>query len=52
MDVFYAMLESAGLIKLADGVDKVKAEVKDIVENPKNIKFDANYEPALIATTV
>ena len=43
-----AMLESTGLIKLAEGVDKSAAEVKDIVENPKNIEFDANYEPALM----
>ncbi|WP_203247990.1 MetQ/NlpA family ABC transporter substrate-binding protein [Sporosarcina beigongshangi] len=43
-----SLLESAGLIKLADGVDKVSAEVKDIVENPKNLEFDANYEPALL----
>lgn len=43
-----AMLESKGLIKLADGVDKTKAEVKDIVENPKNIEFDANYEAAIL----
>ncbi len=43
-----AMLESKGLIKLADGIDKTAAEVKDIVDNPKNIKFDANYEPALL----
>ena len=43
-----AMLESKGLIKLADDVDKTKAEVKDIIDNPKNIKFDANYEPALM----
>ena len=43
-----AMLEEKGLITLAEGVDKTKAEVKDIVENPKNIEFDANYEPALM----
>ncbi len=43
-----AMLESKGLIKLADGIDKVKAEVKDIVDNPKNLKFDANYDAALM----
>ena len=43
-----SLLESAGLIKLADGVDKVTAEVKDIVENPKNLEFDANYEAALL----
>lgn len=43
-----AMLEANGLIKLADGVEKVKAEVEDIVENPKNLQFDANYEAALM----
>ncbi|MGG0643325.1 MetQ/NlpA family ABC transporter substrate-binding protein [Sporosarcina gallistercoris] len=43
-----AMLEAEGLIKLKDDVDKTKAEVKDIVDNPKNIKFDANYEAALL----
>ena len=43
-----SLLESAGLIKLADGVDKVTAEVKDIIDNPKNLQFDANYEPALL----
>ncbi|ARK20853.1 methionine ABC transporter substrate-binding protein [Sporosarcina sp. P26b] len=43
-----AMLEEKGLIKLADDVEKVKAEVGDIVENPKDLKFDANYEAALM----
>lgn len=43
-----AMLESKGLIKLADDIDKTAAEVKDIVDNPKNINFDANYEAALL----
>lgn len=43
-----AMLEDKGLITLADDIDKTNAEVKDIVENPKNIEFDANYEPALM----
>ncbi|ARD47464.1 MetQ/NlpA family ABC transporter substrate-binding protein [Sporosarcina sp. P33] len=43
-----AMLEEKGLIKLADDVEKVKAEVEDIVENPKNLEFDANYEAALM----
>ena len=27
---------------------KQTAEVKDIVENPKNLEFDANYESALM----
>jgi D-methionine transport system substrate-binding protein len=43
-----AMLESKGLIKLDESIDKTAAELKDIVENPKNIKFDANYEPGLM----
>lgn len=43
-----AMLEAKGLIKLADGIDKTKAEVKDIVENAKNLEFDPNYESALM----
>lgn len=42
------MLEAEGLITLADGIDKTKAEVKDIVDNPKDIQFDANYEAALL----
>lgn len=33
------LLERAGLIKLADGVDKWKATQKDIAENPKDLKF-------------
>ncbi|MBV1779825.1 metal ABC transporter substrate-binding protein [Paeniglutamicibacter sp. ABSL32-1] len=33
------LLERAGLIKLADGVDKWKATQKDVAENPKDLKF-------------
>jgi D-methionine transport system substrate-binding protein len=44
------MLEKEGLIKLKDGVEKVKAEVKDIVENKKNLKFDTEYEASLLPT--
>ena len=47
-----AMLESKGLIKLAEDVDKTKAEVKDIVENPKNLKFDAELRTSFYATTL
>lgn len=43
-----AMLEKEGLITLADGVEKVKAELDDIVDNPKNLKFEAEYEAALM----
>ena len=43
-----SILEESGLIKLADGVEKVKAEIKDVVENPKNLEFDANYETSFM----
>lgn len=43
-----SMLEAKGLITLKEGIEKTKAEVKDIEENKKNIKFDANYEAALL----
>lgn len=36
------LLESLGLIKLADGIDKSAATVSDIVENPKKLKIDAD----------
>jgi D-methionine transport system substrate-binding protein len=42
------MLEKEGLIKLKEGVDKDAATLKDIVENPKNLEFDPDYEPALL----
>ncbi len=43
-----AMLEAEGLITLAEGVERTTAEVSDIVDNPKNLQFDANYESALM----
>lgn len=43
-----SLLEAEGLITLKEGVEKTEAEVKDIVENPKNLKFDAEYEAALL----
>lgn len=43
-----SMLEAEGLIKLADDVEKTAAEVSDIVENTKDLQFDANYEAALL----
>ncbi|WP_243356270.1 MetQ/NlpA family ABC transporter substrate-binding protein [Bacillus litorisediminis] len=42
------MLEQEGLIKLDENVDKTKAEIKDIVENPKNLQFEYDYEAALL----
>ncbi|MFS0688881.1 MetQ/NlpA family ABC transporter substrate-binding protein [Sporosarcina sp. 179-K 8C2 HS] len=44
------MLEENGLITLAEGVDKVKAELSDIVDNPKNLQFEPDYEAALLPT--
>lgn len=43
-----AMLEENGLITLAHGVEKVKAEISDIVDNPKNLKFEPDYEAAMM----
>lgn len=43
-----AMLEVEGLIKLDEEVEKTAAEVKDIIENPKNLVFEADYDPALM----
>lgn len=43
-----SLLEKGGLIKLKDGVEKTSATVEDIVENPKNITFKADYEPSLL----
>ncbi|MBB6177545.1 MULTISPECIES: MetQ/NlpA family ABC transporter substrate-binding protein [Anoxybacillus] len=43
-----SMLEEKGLIKLKEGVDKTKATVDDIVENPKNLVFEADVEAGLL----
>ncbi|MGX1263191.1 D-methionine transport system substrate-binding protein [Rossellomorea marisflavi] len=42
------LLEANGLIKLKDGIDKTQATLDDIAENPKKLKFDYEYEPALL----
>lgn len=42
------MLEKEGLITLKEGVEKVKATIDDIAENPKELKFDTEYEAALL----
>lgn len=41
-------MKKKGLIKLKEGVNKTKATVDDIVENPKKLKFDTDYEPSLL----
>lgn len=43
-----SLLEAEGLIKLKDGIDKTTATTEDVVENKKNLKFDTNYEAALL----
>ncbi|CAG9609657.1 MetQ/NlpA family ABC transporter substrate-binding protein [Pseudoneobacillus rhizosphaerae] len=42
------MLEKKGLITLKEGIEKTTATVDDIIENPKNLNFDAEYEAALL----
>ena len=43
-----SLLETLGLIKLADGIDKTAAELKDIVENPKKLNIDASSSPEML----
>lgn len=43
-----SIFESQGVLKLKEGVVKSAATIDDIVENPKNLKFDTDYEPSLL----
>lgn len=43
-----SLLENEGLIKLKEGIDKTAATVDDVVENQKNLQFDADYAPELL----
>ncbi|MBD1380796.1 MetQ/NlpA family ABC transporter substrate-binding protein [Metabacillus arenae] len=43
-----SMLEEKGLLTLKEGVEKTEATVDDIEENPKNLKFTADVEAALL----
>ncbi|WP_335870295.1 MetQ/NlpA family ABC transporter substrate-binding protein [Bacillus sp. 2205SS5-2] len=43
-----SLLEEKGLISLKEGVEKTEATLEDIVENPKNLQFDYEYEAALL----
>ncbi len=43
-----SLLEAEGLITLKEGVDKTVAEVSDVVDNPKNLQFEADFEAALL----
>ncbi|MGX7112827.1 MetQ/NlpA family ABC transporter substrate-binding protein [Gemella cuniculi] len=42
------LLASEGLVKVKDGVDPVNATFDDIAENPKNLKFSYENDPALM----
>jgi D-methionine transport system substrate-binding protein len=42
------LLEKKGLITLKDGVENTQAQLEDIKENPKKLKFDYEYEAALL----
>lgn len=43
-----SLLQQEGLIKIAEGVDPTTATIKDIAENPKNLKFRADVEAGLL----
>lgn len=44
------ILKDAGLVKIKDGVDIETATFDDISENPKNLKFKHDIDPAMLAT--
>lgn len=43
-----ALIDSGGLITLDETVDKANATIDDIVDNPKNLTFSPDYEPAFL----
>ncbi len=43
-----SLLQQEGLIKIAEGIDPTVATIKDIAENPKNLKFRADVEAGLL----
>ena len=45
-----SLLETAGLIKLKEGVDKTAATIDDIAENPKKLVIDADSNPEILTT--
>jgi len=45
------LLEANDLIKLKDGVDKTTAEIKDIAENPKELKIDPAVNAEMLVQT-
>jgi D-methionine transport system substrate-binding protein len=45
-----SILQEAGLVTVEEGVDVVNATFEDIAENPLNLQFDYEYDPALMTT--
>lgn len=45
-----SLLEVAGLIELDSSVDRIYAQMKDIVNNPKNLVFKSDIEASLLPT--
>lgn len=43
-----SLLEKEGLITLKEGVDKTAATLEDVIENPKKLEFDTEYEASLL----
>ena len=43
-----SLFEVEGLITLKDGIDKASATLDDIVEIPKNLKFEYDYAPDIL----
>lgn len=43
-----ALFADEGLITIKDGINPQFITLDDIATNPKNLKFDANYDPALL----
>jgi D-methionine transport system substrate-binding protein len=43
-----SLFEVEGLLTLKDGIDKESATLDDIVENPKNLKFEYDYAPDML----
>ncbi len=43
-----SILQKAGLVKIKEGVDVITATFDDVVENPKNLKFKYDNDPAIM----
>lgn len=46
-----SIFQEAGLIKIKDGVEPVDATLDDIADNPKNLKFSMDVDPAFLPDT-